>query len=113
MGICKLWKGRLLWWCPGCEDHHMVPVQGDGAWSFNGDLAAPTLQPSVLCRVPHVDGERVCHAFVASGRIQFLSDCTHKLAGQTVTMESHADFPAPAPRIVEGKARVDLRPGLR
>lgn len=28
--------------------------------------------------------DMVCHSFVTDGRIQFLSDCTHALAGQTV-----------------------------
>ena len=28
----------------------------------------------------------VCHSFVTDGRIQFLGDCTHKLAGQTVNI---------------------------
>ena len=34
---------------------------------------------------------RVCHTFVTDGRIQFLSDCTHALAGQTVDLP---DIPA-------------------
>ena len=28
----------------------------------------------------------VCHSFVTDGLIQFLGDCTHALAGQTVDM---------------------------
>lgn len=28
----------------------------------------------------------VCHSFVRDGMIQFLTDCTHKLAGQTVEL---------------------------
>ena len=28
----------------------------------------------------------VCHSFITDGRIQFLSDCTHALAGQTVDL---------------------------
>jgi hypothetical protein len=28
----------------------------------------------------------VCHSFVTDGRIQFLEDCTHELAGQTVDL---------------------------
>jgi hypothetical protein len=28
----------------------------------------------------------VCHSFVTDGKIQFLSDCTHALAGQTVAL---------------------------
>ena len=30
--------------------------------------------------------ETVCHSFVNNGRIQFLLDCTHHLAGQTVNL---------------------------
>jgi hypothetical protein len=30
--------------------------------------------------------DRVCHSFVVDGRIQFLGDCTHHLAGQTVDL---------------------------
>lgn len=29
----------------------------------------------------------VCHSYVRDGQIQFLGDCTHKLAGQTVPLE--------------------------
>lgn len=29
----------------------------------------------------------VCHTFVTDGKINFLSDCTHELAGQTVPMQ--------------------------
>jgi hypothetical protein len=28
----------------------------------------------------------ICHSFVTDGRIQFLNDCTHSLAGQTVDL---------------------------
>jgi hypothetical protein len=28
----------------------------------------------------------LCHSFVRDGRIEFLSDCTHSLAGQTVEL---------------------------
>lgn len=34
---------------------------------------------------------RVCHSFVRDGKIEFLSDCTHRLAGQTVEMEDWHD----------------------
>jgi hypothetical protein len=30
------------------------------------------------------DIKKVCHSFVVDGRMQFLSDCTHVMAGQTV-----------------------------
>jgi hypothetical protein len=33
-----------------------------------------------------------CHSFVRNGRIEFLGDCTHALASQTVDLP---DLPAP------------------
>lgn len=95
--------GRVGFWCPGCRMMHQVRVEGAGAWGFNGDYDRPTLTPSVLVtgtvRLTDEEAERVmrrepfeprplrCHSFVADGRIQFLSDCTHELAGQTVALE--------------------------
>ena len=49
-------------------------------WQWDGDLAAPTVSPSILVTT----GEARCHSFVRAGTWQFLSDCTHTLAGQTV-----------------------------
>jgi hypothetical protein len=100
---------RLLFHCPGCRETHHVTTP---RWSWNGDLVRPTFEPSVLVRSGHhlsdyrpgvdtcwCDYDRehpeepsgfscyVCHSFVRDGQIQFLSDCTHKLAGQTVPLE--------------------------
>jgi hypothetical protein len=99
--------------CPGCGEVHVLPV-GPAAngvsrptWGYNGDPARPTFTPSVLARNGHhVDGDRkecwcnfeqrtgrrspfkcgICHSFVTDGQIQFLDDCTHALAGQTVPL---------------------------
>jgi len=35
-------------------------------------------------KIPQVS--KRCHSFVTDGRIQFLSDCTHEMAGQTVDL---------------------------
>lgn len=76
--------------CPGCEFAHSFRVEGpdDGRplWTWNGDLVRATFSPSLLCRYPwgEQQEQRVCHSFVRDGRIQFLNDCTHALAGQTV-----------------------------
>lgn len=87
--------GNLLFWCPGCDGAHGVKV-GDGPgprWGFNGDYDRPTFTPSVMVSYPGsdagVDGAppAVCHSFVREGRIQFLGDCTHALAGQTVDLQ--------------------------
>lgn len=101
--------GRLLFRCPGCQETHQVSVgAGPGPrWGYNDNPDAPTFTPSVLVRSGHYvpghtgecwctweteDGEKpgfgchVCHSFVTDGRIQFLGDCTHALAGQTVDL---------------------------
>lgn len=72
---------RLLFWCPGCATPHAPRVTGLKPWTWNGDREKPTLEPSVLVRGGEV---AVCHSFVRGGQIQFLSDCTHTLAGKTV-----------------------------
>ncbi|WP_369598655.1 DUF6527 family protein [Sinorhizobium meliloti] len=59
-------------------------------WRYNGNPDAPTFTPSVLVTYDGSDAGKdgappaICHSFVADGRIQFLSDCTHALAGETV-----------------------------
>lgn len=80
MSTFKESKGQYLFHCPGCDTIHSV----DGRWSFNGDLDNPTISPSLLVRYPTPEREEICHSFIKEGKIQFLSDCTHKLAGKTV-----------------------------
>lgn len=103
--IRSLEGGGLAFHCPGCNSTHMVRV-GDGPgprWGWNGDAERPTFTPSILVRgvVPLTDDQHadvmlgdpvpepiptVCHSFVTDGRIQYLGDCTHGLAGQTVDL---------------------------
>jgi hypothetical protein len=80
----------LMFQCPGCGSLHVIPV-GDGKpprWSWNGDADRPTFQPSILVKWPFGDPPvwNVCHSFVTGGQIQFLGDCTHALAGKTVSL---------------------------
>ncbi len=76
----------MLFECPGCECLHVVYVAGTGhpVWSFNENADKPTVSPSVLVRSKRRSVDTVCHSFINDGMIQFLGDCTHKLAGQTV-----------------------------
>ena len=98
--------------CPGCGTVHCLgvgPKASGPRWGWNGDKTKPTFSPSVLAQGNKLtlnehgnwDGgwERdskgspipyVCHSFIADGWIQFLGDCTHALAGQTVDLP---DFP--------------------
>lgn len=53
----------------------------DERWKFNGDYEKPTFYPSMYCDF----GEnRITHCFVKEGKIEYLNDCTHEMAGQTV-----------------------------
>ena len=77
--------GYTLFYCPGCQEAHAFNTE---RWHWNGDHDKPTLTPSVL--VTGHDGSR-CHSFVKEGDIQFLTDCTHAMAGQTVPLPDWPD----------------------
>lgn len=83
----------MHFFCPGCKRGHLVCVQtnipGYVAWNWNGSMDRPSFSPSLLVTWP---GEtRRCHSFITDGRIQFLPDCTHELAGQTVDLTEIKD----------------------
>ena len=96
--IAKTEDGRILFYCNGCENLHGV----DNKWDFNGDFEKPTINPSILVTgTRHLTDEEyqailsgkeigdksfVCHSFVRYGKIQYLSDSTHHLAGQAVDL---------------------------
>lgn len=110
-GKLHRWVGAgrkgFQFWCPGCNTPHSVQTSV-GGWGFNGNAMRPTFSPSVMVQTGHhipghtgrcwctYNAERpedtapftcgVCHSFVVDGRIQFLADCTHALAGQTVDL---------------------------
>lgn len=82
----------LLFICPGCASAgvgtglHMLPVNSETktpSWEWDENLDAPTLSPSILTRY---GTDLVCHSFLKNGIFEFLSDCTHDLAGQSVPM---------------------------
>jgi hypothetical protein len=84
---------RYAFVCPGCAEYDepgsrlFATHQFDSTWSYNGDGNAPTVSPPILV----TDGrpEYRCHSFVEGGKIRFLSDCSHKLAGQTVELPEY------------------------
>jgi len=69
----------------------------DRGWGFNGNMAAPTLSPSVRHYVParkDDDGRdhpevTTCHYFIQGGKIVFCPDCQHALSGQTVDLQPY------------------------
>lgn len=108
--------GRVSFWCPGCDEAHVIYVEGPHAWSYNGNPDAPTFNPSVLVTGnyweppvtpenmeewkrspwPQQQVRHVCHSFVRDGQIQFLGDCTHALRGQTVPLATYPGWEPPA-----------------
>ena len=104
--VAKLNGDLLMFHCPGCGCCHGPRVTGtvSPVWQWDGSLTTPTISPSILVRgtVPITDDEHarimagekiepkplVCHSFVRNGQIEFLSDCTHELAGKTVPLEA-------------------------
>ena len=75
--------GKYLFFCPGCQMSHFVKADGvEPTWTLTGlDKDAPTVKPSIRVRYGQ---NSCCHSFVTDGKIRFLSDCTHSLAGRTV-----------------------------
>lgn len=88
-------------WCPGCQQMHHIWVP---RWSFDGNLDAPTFNPSVKItgkKIVVVDGrwtgewvrdangnavDDCCHYFLHAGVLKFCSDSLHPLAGQNVPL---------------------------
>jgi len=75
---------QYWFWCPGCKGYHAFTTKSPktSGWTFNGDVEKPTFSPSLL--VWGSRPEERCHLFMKDGKIQFLSDCHHELAGKTV-----------------------------
>jgi len=107
-------ENRYSFTCPGCQMMHAVMVSGPRAWEWNGSIGSPTLRPSVLfasghfaqgwagpkcwCTYKQEHPEHAehsfscvrCHSFITDGKIQFLADSTHALAGHTVDLPEYA-----------------------
>lgn len=86
MIVRDLVGGGKTFFCPGCEMVHSVNHSGGPQWDYNGNPASPTFTPSILVTMPRKAGNEICHSFVTDGKIQFLGDCTHHLANQTVQL---------------------------
>jgi hypothetical protein len=82
---------KVAFWCPGCNQAHAINI-GRNGWMWNLDTEHPTFSPSVLVTYAGEDASTNeappsrCHSFVREGKIEFLSDCTHALRGQTVEL---------------------------
>ena len=81
--------GHFMFDCPGCHMAHEINTNtgnNEPVWGFNFDMEKPTVTPFIRVRWPERGVEKTCHSYVTNGRIEFLSDCTHELAGKTVEL---------------------------
>ena len=84
-------------YCPACENAHRFMVKSPdkvAVWQFNGNLEAPTFQPSLLVERRNWENEtwvrHICHSYLTDSIWNFLADSTHNLAGIKTPM---VDFP--------------------
>lgn len=95
----KRYKMHLVW-CPGCDMVHGINTRlkttpadmEQPFWTWNHNPKAPTFDPSLLVHIHGKEDPRKCHSFIRDGKWQFLSDCYHKLANQTVDMVPVPDW---------------------
>ena len=83
--------------CPGCNQMHLFAIEkpfNNGAqWTWNGDVNKPTFHPSMNIVDRGIEGDMhsSCHYWLKEGKIQYLSDCTHKLKGKTIDLPKIPD----------------------
>lgn len=106
-------KERVYFYCPACLAHHrgkqaeyelvMGPLDENDllimalhvmnvtdVHRFDANYDRPTLEPSLMARTMR---DVVCHSFIRGGLMEYLSDCTHEMAGQTVELPEIVDDP--------------------
>ena len=113
---CTTGGMRYTLWCPDCNDTHTfyAGVPNQPSWDYNGNPERPTFTPSLITKTGHYTSRHkpgdmcwcnyeelygskapfecyICHLFLTDGKIQFLPDCTHKLAGQTVELPDYPE----------------------
>lgn len=80
----KFHHTQYFYMCLGCGYEHCFALRKDGGHhEFNMDLNKPTVSPSLL---QNFTLGKTCHSFMKNGMIQYLGDCHHHLAGQTIEL---------------------------
>lgn len=129
-------EGGYSWYCPACKEIHPLP---DG-WTFNGDIRCPTFSPSFKHTGHQIEkdadgkwtgrwlmesGEAkavrrpddkpkpwCCHYTITNGVVAYCGDCTHAMAGKTISMpDLPSEFQDPGWRLAENRANHDPQNG--
>lgn len=87
-------------WCPACQEMHDFAVSPEyfvahngshHTWIWDGNPDRPTVNPSMNIKTGWPDNQTVCHYYLHAGTIRYQGDCTHALAGATVTLPDIPD----------------------
>lgn len=84
------WGGsqHIYIFCPACaalgRDTGLHCMDVTKIHTFDGNYDSPTISPSLGWPAEPKDFH--CHSYIKSGMIEYLSDCTHGMAGQTVEL---------------------------
>lgn len=85
MKVVAAEDGSVSFKCPGCGRWHVVNHAGNVRWNFNGDVDNPTIFPNIVCKT--LGSQEVsCHCIVENGKIRFLPDSKHALAGMVIDL---------------------------
>lgn len=83
--------------CKPCGHHNIPKVGKPGAnWTFNGDFTNPSFTPSMneTRTLTNDDDSKTvyrCHFVLTNGVMNYCSDCTHNLAGQSIPLEPFSE----------------------
>jgi uncharacterized protein DUF6527 len=98
--IHEMAPNLLCFHCPACGYSHCVGVNGRkvpgsgssmNEWGWNGSFEVPTFTPSLLINADNRSESPRCHTFIKEGKIEYLGDCTHTMAGKTVDIPDWND----------------------
>lgn len=80
-------------YCIACRGLHNFSIKRPNhlaqRWTWNGHIVAPTFFPSMHIITRHLHDRKFmqsCHYWIRGGRVEFLKDCTHSMAGVTISL---------------------------
>lgn len=76
--------GVLAHWCSACDRQHLLRMGHRDTRKLDWDHN--TLRPTFSPDIRQDEGGVVCHYFITAGKVEFLADSTHILAGKTVDL---------------------------
>ena len=76
---------RFYFYCKACNEIHGI----NNTWAVEiNAFGKPTVNPSILIEKENYK----CHMHIKNGKIKYLDDSTHYLAGKTVDMTRKGDL---------------------